>query len=251
MGELDAMSIPHVERIFRRSRVLLPVVHPISEQAALDNTAIAVDAGCPGVFLINQGMSIDRVFDLVLTVRRTHPDFWIGVNLLGISPADALREALAACHGRLDGLWSDDAMIDEGQGDQRSAQAFLDFRSERRWQGSYFGGVAFKYQRAVQSGRLADAARAAAPYMDVICSSGPGTGMAADPGKLVRLREGLGDRGSMALASGVTEDNIGAYLPYVDAFLVGTGIERRFGVLDAGKVSRLQRRIGSWSAPSA
>ena len=50
---------------------------------------------------------------------------------------------------------------------------------------------------------------------------------------------------ALALASGVTVENVEEYLPYVDAYLVGTGIEERLGVLDPDAVSRLHQRISA------
>jgi predicted TIM-barrel enzyme len=75
--------------------------------------------------------------------------------------------------------------------------------------------------------------------MDVVCTSGPGTGKAAQLDKLIAMRHGIGPGGAIALASGVTAENVRTYLPYVDAFLVGTGIEARFGVLDPSKLTDL------------
>lgn len=69
-----------------------------------------------------------------------------------------------------------------------------------------------------------------------------GTGQAADIDKVCAMREGLGD-GALALASGVTPENVRAYLPYVDAFLVGTGIEASFGVIDETKLAALLRAM--------
>jgi predicted TIM-barrel enzyme len=85
--------------------------------------------------------------------------------------------------------------------------------------------------------------------MDVVCTSGPGTGMAADVDRIRALRAGLAGDAALALASGVTVDNVHAYLPHVDAFLVGTGIEERFGIFDANKVAALQQAIAGWTTP--
>lgn len=236
-----------IERVFHRRRALLPVIHPVTDAVALASVATAVAAGCAGAFLINQGMSTEEVLRLAMEVRARHPSLWLGINLLGATPIETLERGLAECEGRLDGIWADDAGIEEHAPTQVHARAFVDARAERQWQGLYFGGVAFKYQRPVADEDLATAARASLAFMDVVCSSGPGTGQAADVAKVTRLREGLGPAGSLALASGVTEENIGPFLPHVDAFLVGTGIERSFGVLDPEKVSRLQRRIDEWT----
>ncbi len=230
-----------IEEVFGTRRVLLPVVHPVGQREALASVRVAVEAGCKGVFLIDQGMTADQVLALVMVVRREHPALWVGLNLLGRSPAEVLRLGLDACAGRLDGIWSDNAGIDgDGAAPAGAAVAFRDARRERAWTGLYFGGVAFKYQRPVAPERLAAVAATAVGYMDVVCTSGPGTGKAAEVGKVAAMRNGMGAAPALALASGIDEGNVRDYLPYVDAYLVGTGIEHEFGVLDPARVARLQ-----------
>jgi predicted TIM-barrel enzyme len=231
--------------VFGTPRVLLPVIHPVSREAALASAAIACDAGVRGVWLINQGMGDADVLRLVTEVRDRFA-LWVGINLLGHSPAEALAAALDACGNRIDGIWSDNAAIDERATEQRTATEFLAARRTHGWSGLYFGGVAFKYQREVAATDLGHASAAAAAFMDVICTSGPGTGQAANVDKVVAMRRGVGDGAAIALASGVTADNVGAYLPYVDAYLVGTGIESGFGVLDATKTNALANVIAAF-----
>lgn len=234
---------PRTAEVFGAERVLLPVVHPVSRQAALDNVELVVQAGCAGLFLINQGMSQRDVLELVMEIRSGYPSLWVGVNLIGLSPAAALTTALDACEGRIDGLWTDDAGIDEWATVQPAAEALLKVRRSRDWQGLYFGGVAFKHQRRVHDADLAAAARCAAPLMDVVCTSGAGTGQAAAVEKLRALRDALGPGVGLALASGVNQQNLRDYLPYVNAFLVGTGVESSFGVLDRIALQTIQRLI--------
>jgi len=238
--------VNRVREIFGAPRVLLPVVHPVGRSEALDSIALAVEVGAPGIFLINQGMGTDDVLALMKEVKGLHPSLWIGVNLLGHSPADALARGLDSADGGLDGIWSDNAGIDEDAESQPEAQAFVEARKGRAWNGLYFGGVAFKYQREVAAEKLSQAAARAAAFMDVVCTSGPGTGLEADSAKLAAMRRGLGPDRAMALASGVTEQNVERFLPYADAYLVGTGIERSFGVFDRAKLFGLYSRIASW-----
>lgn len=231
-----------IEQVFGAARVLLPVIHPIGREEALEAVGIVHGAGVKGIFLIDQGMGEDEVLELVLEARARFPSLWIGLNLLGRAPAEALAVALAHCDGRIDGIWADHAGIAEGASSQPDAEAFVAARGARGWDGLYFGGVAFKYQREVAPAELARAASLAAAYMDVICTSGPGTGQAADVEKLRTMHGALADS-ALALASGVSEANVHIYMPYVQAFLVGTGIEARFGVIDEKKLKRLLRAI--------
>jgi predicted TIM-barrel enzyme len=231
-----------IREVFGVDRVVLPVVHPIGRDEALASVEVAHAAGAKGVFVINQGMGDPELLELVREIWRRYPALWVGVNLLGKRPAEALGYALDAC-GRIDGIWSDNALVDERATEQPAAGEFVAARRTRGWNGLYFGGVAFKYQREVVGDALGQAAVLAMSYMDVVCTSGPGTGKAAQLDKLIAMRQAMGPRGAIALASGVTAENVGTYLPYVDAFLVGTGIEARFGVLDAGKLTALLAAI--------
>lgn len=227
--------------VFGTSPVLLPVVHPIGREEALTSVRIVHDLGVRGVFLIDQGMAEREVLALVHTARERYPALWIGLNLLTRTPSRALSIALAVC-GTIDGIWSDNAGIDECGLEHLSAEEFAFVRDTAGWKGLYFGGVAFKYQREVAAKDLGRAAEMSLPYVDVLCTSGPGTGYAADVEKVRALRAGLGDH-AMALASGVTPENVRSYLPYVQAFLVGTGIERQLGVLDPAKIEALLKAM--------
>jgi hypothetical protein len=229
-----------IQEVFGVGRVLLPVIHSVDRETALASADVAVAAGVKGVFVINQGMSIPQVLALVAELHGRYPTLWIGVNLLGLSPAERAR-----VRRRLDGIWSDDAGIDEGAAQQPEAAEFVARRREVGWTGLYFGGVAFKYQREVPDARLGDAAYFASGYMDVVCTSGTGTGREARVEKVAALRAGLRPDTALALASGVTSENVARFLPYVDAYLVGTGIEERLGKLDPGRVARLQSMLAS------
>lgn len=237
------MNIDDFQHVFCRPRVLLPVVHPIGEAEALEAIRVVARAGCRGLFLIDQGMSADDVLALVLRVRHELPALWVGVNLLGLAPAEALTHALAALGGRLDGLWCDDAGIEADHGALPRAQDFLRARQELGWTGTYFGGVAFKYQRDVPFEHLAEVATIASRFVDVIGTSGLGTGRAADTAKVRAMRSGVPEHVPLALASGVSEENVGEYGADVQAYLVGTALETSLGVLDAARVARLREKI--------
>ncbi|MFT3699678.1 MAG: BtpA/SgcQ family protein [Kofleriaceae bacterium] len=229
-----------IKQVFGRSRVLLPVIHPTKGRTgALASVQIARDAGADGVFLIDQGMNDREVLDLLKEVRGLYPGWWVGLNLLSRGPVEALRLAVETCG--VDGIWSDNAGVDERTTDQARADVFVKARGD--WQGLYFGGVAFKYQREVAAADLPRTTKLASHYMDVICTSGPGTGHAADPTKVKTMRSGVSGDVAISLASGVTVDNVQAYLPYVDAYLVGTGIEHEVGVLNPPAVAALAKAI--------
>lgn len=234
-----------LQRVFHRSRVFLPVIHPVSKHTAMTSIDVAVQSGADGIFLINQGMSSAQVIDFIPQVHRRHETLWIGVNLLGSEPADVVHCIAGLPVG---GIWSDNAQIDELAEEQPAGERFWRARERLGWRGLYFGGVAFKYQRPVAAERLPDAARRAIPWMNVITSSGPGTGDAATVEKARALRSGAGDH-PIALASGVSPENVGGFLPYVDAYLVASEIEtaKYSGILVPERTKQLAERIHTWS----
>lgn len=219
----------------------IPVIHPVSRDAALTSIACAVNAKADGIFLINQGMEADQVFDLASEVKDRYPDLWIGLNILGEFPIVVLKQL----GPHINGLWTDNARIDERLEEQHGAKLFQNTRAASDWQGLYFGGVDFKGQRRVPVEDIPKAGAVAAQYIDVVTTSGPGTGYAADINRIAAMREGLGEH-PMALASGITPDNVNIYLPYVDSFLVASGIEDSFGVLNPAKTEKLAELIHAY-----
>ncbi len=223
-------------QVFPRRHAILAVVHVANEEQALRNACLARAAGCDGVFLINHGMQAEDLLEVHRPVHKKLPDWWIGVNCLGVPPPTVF----SMIDDTISGVWVDDAGIDEEVGLQPEADSILKARQKSGWQGLYFGGVAFKYCRHVDE--LEKAARLARRYMDVVTTSGPGTGQAAEPDKLCRMRAALGTT-PLGLASGVTPDNVKNYLPFIDCMLVATGISRSFTELDPAKVRSLVENV--------
>ena len=218
---------------------MLPVIHAATESQVLANAEIARSADADGVFLINHMGDCDELLAMFAEARAHHPAWWIGVNCLDLTPLELLGQV----GEDVDGVWADNADVDERRDTQPEAEAARRAASDRGWPGLYFGGVAFKYQRPVAD--LERAARLARDYMDVITTSGPGTGHAADPAKIAAIRAGAGDH-PLALASGVTPENVDDYLPWVDAYLVATGISRDFEHLDPARTRALVERVHGW-----
>lgn len=225
---------------FGRPKVLLPVVHCIRPSQAHVAIRVAIDNGADGVFLINQGgMSVDEIVALADDVRA---ESFVGVNLLGESIPSVFGKIAGAI---IAGLWRDDAGISV-TAEITYARVAMDFNDRRKrsaWRGLYFGGVAFKYRASVAPEHYGDVARAAMQMgVDVITTSGPATGEPPTVEKVAAMRAAIGDH-ALAIASGGTPENVSGFLPYVDAFLVATGIESSFGVFDAGKVRALADQI--------
>lgn len=223
---------------FGRRRVLLPVIHAVSPEQVRAQAEVVAESGADGLFIINQGgMDADDVLAAATTIGQALPGFFIGINLLGVRPTET--SGILSSMGRdrrelVSGLWADDA--------EATAWGARPAR-DKVWSGLYFGGVAFKGQRPVPTERLGDVAAAAkAAGVSVITTSGANTGKACLPSKAAAMREAIGGH-ALALASGITIGNVESFLPVVDAFIVASSIERRFGEFDPGAVRALADRI--------
>lgn len=205
---------------------LYPVVHMRSSEHALELSQQALEAGADGVFLIDH-----RYHDIpdILTDAYAHVreelgrEAFIGVNYLGLEASDTVRYLANAKRYHLfstppDALWADNAV-----GDMRTmcSKCALHLENMR-----YFGGVAFKYtpDYTADPVEAAALAREWAAFVDVVTTSGPGTGSAADVAKVAAMKQAIGDK-ELALASGVTAENMALYAPHVDAILAASSIE--------------------------
>lgn len=225
---------------FSNRHVVLPVIHVSTRDQVCRNVGIARDAGADGAFLISHGkVSDSELLAIYCEVVASIPDYWLGINCLGWGA----EELFTQVGQRAAGVWIDDASIDESRHEQPVADRVLEVQKKQGWRGLYFGGVAFKYQRPVRD--VATAAKHAVHYVDIITTSGPGTGKAAAPEKIQVMKQAI-DPAPLALASGVTPENVPDYLRWADCFLVATGVSYTFEELDPHRLRDLVRVVRSW-----
>jgi len=227
--------------VFANRHVILPVVHVTGVLQAIRNTQLARTSGADGVFLINHRLPGRELLRIHQEVVAAVPAWWIGVNRLDAPP----NEVFSGLPSGVSGVWVDNAMIQEGESSQPAAERIAQARRDSGFGGLYFGGVAFKYQRHVND--LADACGIASRFMDVVTTSGPGTGSAASLDKIRSMKQALGSY-PLAVASGITPENVAGYLGTADCFLVATGVSLSFEEFDPGRLQALVNRIRSFRA---
>jgi hypothetical protein len=197
---------------------------------------IAQDAGADGIFLINHLSTYHSLLRCYRKVREQFPNLWIGLNCLDLGRlvADYIPQDTA-------GLWVDNAGVNDSINPTGEAQDFVHFRRESRWEGIYFGGVAFKGQGTVAD--PAKVAKLAVPFVDVITTSGVATGYPPDLAKIRAMKAAIGTH-PLAVASGLTPENVQEYMPYVDVYMVATGISDSHTELNPGRARALGKTLG-------
>ncbi len=225
---------------------VLPVIHVADVPQAMRNVRVAIAEGAHGVFLINHDFPREDLLPIIERVREAFPSVWLGVNFLGVTGVDAfpILGELQDKGIQVDAYWADDARIDEGAEAQTEAQAIDAARAASGWRGLYFGGTAFKKQREVTPSDYGLAAEMACRHMDAVTTSGTATGEAAELAKIETFRTACGDH-PLAVASGVTPDNVDLYAGLVDAILVATGINHDgdFYNIDPARLRRLIKAV--------
>jgi hypothetical protein len=195
---------------------VFPVIHYNTIRQSLDNAAIAERCGCPGVFLISMDGRDDELDQAIMAVKYRFTNLQVGANFLTLGPLAALTRSLEL---DINATWTDRPGVNS-TGPSTEALAVGE-RLRKNPDHQFFGSVAFKYQAPERF--PAQAAIAASNQGMIATTSGPGTGEAADVSKLADMKESLGAL-PLALASGVSPDNVHLFLPYVDYIFVATHI---------------------------
>lgn len=220
-------------------RQVLPVVHYLNYTQALAEADLAFRAEADGVFLISHGNENKALPRLARILKDRHPGKRIGLNLLGESPLLALDIA-EQCG--VDMVWADNpGVTSAGWTPEGAALA-----SALRGGGAvtFFGSVAFKYQPIEpEPGR---AAVLAAMNGMLPTTSGSATGSAPEVEKVRLMSEALGG-GPLAVASGMTPENVSDYLPYITHYLVATGVSVDAHHFDEAKLRAFIAAVRSYA----
>ena len=225
---------------------VFPVIHCVNPKMDFDNclkvtfrnVKMCKDEGADGVFLINHSFEPVFLVDIYNAVIKEFPNYWIGCKFLGVD--DPLDFCTKNNIINIKGIWNDQGYILD-QNDKLYPswieKAIKIAEKIKTFSGLYFGGIAVKSQREIKDYEVI--ANKAKYLISVPTTSGPGTGEAPDTIKLKKLRDGMGEKGILALASGITCENVDKFLPYVNCILVATSICKDFYNFDLAKLRNL------------
>lgn len=200
-------------------RLVLPVIHFLNRSTAVDQAAVAFSCGADGVFLISHhGAGTDELIAVGQAIKAQHADKLVGINFLG---KDAYESLLEVASAKLDMVWTDDPGVSsKGITDDGNWCKSALMREGAKWP-LFFGSVAFKYQRTEPHPGVA--AKLAADAGMLPTTSGEATGSAPGLGKARDMSQAL-NGGPLAIASGMTPENVAEFLPYFTHYLVATGV---------------------------
>lgn len=206
---------------------IYPVIHYLDRDTAISETAIARSAGADGVFLISHLGDDTELVDVAKEIKQMHEGFPIGVNLLSRQGLAAVQIAVSA---GMDMVWADNMGVDStGLTDEGRAIAAIAGAQSRC---KIFASVAFKYRPHEPLPETA--AKHAQNAGLVPTTSGTATGSAPDVQKISAMSAATG--GLLAVASGMTPENVGSYAPYLSHILVATGVSLNEHQIDGEKL---------------
>lgn len=212
------------------NKKVYPVIHHLYEEYTLEQAAIAFECNADGLFIISHVGKNQEVLDIASKIKFKYPNKDIGINLLGWSHVKTLRAVVDSFYTEtpLDMVWFDNSGILSGSisNSTRFLYSFKTLYPET----NIFASVAFKYQE--DDINPAESAKIAKLFNLLPTTSGQATGSAPNISKIQCMSEAT--EGLLAVASGMTVENVEQYAPYLSHILVSTGVSRDFYTFDYG-----------------
>ncbi len=220
-----------------------PVVHINDPLAAVEQSGIAFELGADGVYLIDhKSRNSNVLFQAFNEVEQEYPEKFIGVNILAYPFAASCLRVIKAVKERdsidrvPNALWFDDVTLDMGLA-KLSKDDDPVISSVR-----LLGGVAFKYTDTYTDDPeiASQEAKRLVSYVDVVTTSGSATGSPPSIQKIAKMKAAIGNQG-LAIASGISVENIADYRGIVDQVLVSTSVEteKYSGIFDPARLADL------------
>lgn len=197
---------------------IIPVIHVVNNEQVFDNVEICKRNGINKIFLIDHCSDGKRSLPSYSEEIRERYGLWVGVNLLGQDIEKLLikAEEWDLLNFKTDAIWSDDGLT------HFDMDKLMDIEYKNTYNGQFFGGLAFKYQK--QPDDLNLACQKSKFITDVSVTSGSGTGTAPTKVKIEQIRKYLGTHHPLAIASGVSADNIKSFIGLAQYAMVATSI---------------------------
>lgn len=202
---------------------VIPVIHHIDTQTTLRNAAICARTGAWGVTLISMDADNSELCALAEVIKYGYPNLKVGVNHLGELAFDSIAQNLES---DLDFTWTDNQLVKDGIASEFAMQCSSLLQGKDHL---LFSAVSFKYQE-----KDLDPVRSALKTFElgfVPTTSGAKTGASADLEYLNKLSSIIPVK-TLAVASGLTPENVLVQKQYLGFGFVATGVSKDFNNLD-------------------
>jgi hypothetical protein len=229
---------------------------PLADQAFADIDA-SLEAGADAVCLINEWCSLAELEDTLAQVRRRYPRAPLGVNYLGDEqgkggarnpdpkdPYGYVDSFRLARDFALQLVWTDFSGVDLIE--EKPPLDLQAVEAERGRGGDFFycSGVHMKYSTLKDPSKPVErSALQAMGWVDGVILTGSKTGVPADPGRVKRVREAIGNY-PLGLASGVSPRNAHEVRDLIDFCLVASSLQGENKRIEAAKVRALRQELG-------
>ena len=198
---------------------IFPVIHYLSDEQTLHNVELAQKYGCKGVFVIDMnGNNKQNTLQIATYIAKQYPHLEVGVNHLGTSPYHAVQRNI---NSQLSMTWTDKCLthtVSSEHEDYVGSISSLLLNNKH----SLFSAVAFKYQPDEPHPGIAAQKAIEAGFIPT--TSGVATGKSISLQKLEDIRSVIGQQARLAVASGVTSDNVFHIKDLVTDILVASSI---------------------------
>lgn len=197
--------------------LVIPVIHTTDIEQVKKNIEVCARNGVNDVFLIshriNNWKEASKEFESYFNwIKEVYPTMNVGINYLQLDTYEAMIEANRV---GFDYIWADKSYLDKDVIDK--AEKINQVKGNL----VYFGAVSFKYQKPPKD--LEWTCKNAYKYIDVVTTSGEGTGKGPTTVKVKKIKE-LIDEMPLAIASGIDSENAELFNPYTSYYLVASSI---------------------------
>ncbi len=231
-------KLDRVKNVFGKTKnILLPVLSCYSENQYIENInnlyPYFKEKKISGIFLLSTNIEIEHFESMYVKVKQLYPDFWMGINLIGFNIIQVLEFVKKY---NPDGIWVDNSYLYDIN-NLGICEIILNQFKKYNWKGLYFGGVMFKYTSACNDYNE-EIIKITNNYMDVLTTTGDGTGIQITDNKLDFIHNNINDI-CIGIASGIDENNIKKISEKANIFIVRTSIVDSNNNIDLNKLNNL------------
>lgn len=190
-----------------------------------------------GIFIISTNVDIETITNIYNKTKNKYNDLWIGVNLVGENIFKVFNFIKL---NNPDGIWIDNSYLFHIE-KLGYAELILNQFEKYNWNGLYFGGYMFKYQRNCNTydNQLIKLLN---QYLDILTTSGDGTNIEISDEKLNYIfNESV--QVPIAISSGVNSSNLEKHVEKCNVIIMRSSIVDSDDNIDREKLDEICNKL--------